>query len=206
MKKKQDDDVIRETQEHNILPCDMTKEELAQENINLLNTLQAVDDLESERKALVADCKSRKERLGQISDESRHKLRSKQVMRAIPCTLYLNFTKLTATTVRLDTGEQVNQRPMNQDERNMLNATPTLWPEKDASPDPTETDTPTDSGTETSDPVTGTQLTEQEATDHATEMFGPDDLGLIPLTHDEDISDAADLSEDEDPEEWGMDK
>jgi hypothetical protein len=115
----------------------------------------------------MADCKSRKERLTQIVDESRHKLRSKQVMRSIPCTLYLNFTKLTATTVRLDTGEQVNQRPMNQDERNMLNATPTLWPEKQE-----EVDDDVDGAADLSDDE---PLSEQEANDHAVEMFGQED-------------------------------
>lgn len=133
-------DVVRETKERNILPCDMTKEEIAAENIVLLNTLQGLDDLEAERKALMADVKSRKEKLCQITEECRTKLRSRQIMRPIDCTLYLNFTQLTATTVRNDTCEQVQQRAMNKDERNMLNATPSLWPEEETEAEPLEPD------------------------------------------------------------------
>ena len=194
-KKEQNEDVVRDTHEHQILPCPMTARELQEENVHLFKILQDQDDLKARKKSLMADIKSQEETLAEILLESRKKIRSRQIMRSVPVTLQLNFTKLTATSYRDDTGEQFNERPMNQDERRMLNAMDPLpgMEDVDAKPVGDPIKFPVTNTTPT-DPPDTEPMTEDEATQHATEMFGPIEVAGV------DINGAADLSEDEDDE------
>jgi hypothetical protein len=199
---EKNEDVVRETHEHQILACPMTPDELQSENVHLFKILQDQDDLKAQKKSIMADLKSQEEKLAEILLESRKKIRSRQIMRSVPVTLQLNFTKLTATSYRDDTGEQFNERPMTSDEKRMLNAMDPLPGMEDVDePEPVEpvTDlTPTD-------PPDTEPMTEAEADAHATEKFGTDVAGV-------DINGAADLSDDEpedvepedDTDEWGM--
>ena len=195
-------DVIGDTHEPHTLACDMTEAELQDEQANLLRLLQDIEDLELQKKSVVADFGARKNKLAEMMEESRKKLRSKEVMRSIMCILQFNFTKLVATLTREDSGERVSERPMTGEEKRLLNATPTLPgmeevsginPEMTGDPIEPETNlTPTD-------PPEGEPLTEEEADVHATEKFGPE------LSDDDKlISDAADLSEDEPKEEYNF--
>ena len=174
MKKKIDknEDVVRDTYEHQVLACPMTPRELQDENVHLFRVLQDQDDLKARKKSIMADLKSQEETLAEILLESRKKIRSRQIMRSVPVTLQLNFTKLTATSYRDDTYEQFNERPMNSAERRMLNAIDPFPGMEDVDAKPI--DVPVTDTTPTDPPETE-QMTEQEATDHATEMFGPAD-------------------------------
>jgi len=204
MKKLKSDinnDVIRDTEEPNILPCEMTGQELEDEYKNLMRIMQDMDDLERQRKAVASDFKSRKDKLDEMLEESRKKIRSKQIMRSIMCTLKLNFTKLLATLIRHDTGEQVNERPMNNDERRMLNATHPL-PGMEyvderrmlnaTHPLPGMEDV--DELRILTDPPEGEPLTEDEASAHATDKFGPNES-------DDEYN--IETSDDDDAETWG---
>jgi len=178
-------DVVKETEEPHILACPMTGLELDSEQENLLRLLQDMEELELQKKSVVADFASRKKKFDEMLEASRKKLRSKETMRSIMCTLQLNFTTLIARLIRQDNGDQVNERPMNEEERRMLNATPELpGMDEDAEalgPEPDTTPT---------EPPEGEPLTGDEATANATEKFGPDE-------DEKDISGAADLSDDE---------
>ena len=195
MLKQTTSDVIRESHEPQILPCTMTEAEVQGEQSHLLQVMQEADDLESQRKAVASDFKARKDKQDEILMDCRKKLRSRQVMRSIPCTLHMNFSKLTVTTVREDTGETINERPMTQDERRMLNAMDPLpgMEDVDAKPVGDPIKFPVTDTTPTDPPETE-QMTEEQVDAHATEMFGPIEVAGV------DINGAADLSEDEDDE------
>jgi len=179
------EDVIKLTHEPHILACVMTETEVQQEQAHLLRTMQDGDDLEMQRKAVASDFRARKEKLEEILMECRKKLRSGLVMRAIPCTLHMNFSKLTVTEVRDDTGEVVNERPMQQNERNLLNATAPLPGMEEVSginqemagdggPGPATASEGMETTSSTS-PFDAEPMTEEEAEAEATEKFGPED-------------------------------
>ena len=197
------EDIIRDTEEPHTLACKMTEAELQGEQDNLLRLLQDVEELDLQKKSVVADFASRKKKLDEMLEASRKKLGSKDVMRSIMCTLKLNFTKLTATLFRQDTYEQVNERPMNEEERRMLNETPDLPGMEEEEPESQEPVGDTlkfpetmgnKPGPDFTEPPETEPLTPEEATAEATDKFGP---GEDP----QDIGGAADLSDDEPEEE-----
>jgi len=123
-----DTDLTKNTKEYHVLPCKMSEKELADENVTLLDILQRIEDLEITRKAQMADLKAQKEKLIEIMEDSRKKLRSKQIMRSIECDLLLNMSRLTATLRRRDTDEVVVERSMTPEERDVFEQ-PTLFGE-----------------------------------------------------------------------------
>jgi len=185
-------DMIKITKEANVLQCPMTEQEIQAEQGVLLRTLQSMDDLATEKDAAIADFKFRDKKLKEKFNECRVRLATRNIMRGIECSLLLNWTQLTATLTRLDTGEVVQQRAMNDDERKMPNTPelpfddknydPTIQEdtsaetviegeqEDDQSPDPTDAGSSPGTDDQSPDPT----MTKDEVNAHAEEKFGPD--------------------------------
>jgi hypothetical protein len=112
-------DVIHKTNEPHILPCPLGPKERAEAAQELANAISEGESLELEKKSVTASFKSRldsvKERIHNLS----RKVKDGVEMKSVDCELQLNHTKLTATLVRLDTKEFIEERPLTQEEKQM---------------------------------------------------------------------------------------
>lgn len=195
MKDDKDKDLVLVTEEPHIILCPMSFTEKEFDQDQLLQCLQKQQDLDAEKKAVVADLTARAKKLTEVLEDLKKGLMSGKKMRSIMCTLTLNYSTLTAELRNKETGELIQQRPMTQDERRM-DPTPNLIPDEDAEPtddpqeelpfdpDPSpapdaETDTSTPTGEEPSaagDAETNTgppeELTVAEANALAEEKLG----------------------------------
>ena len=128
------DDVIRDTKETHVLKCPMTKQEIESEHVTLVDTLQRIDEVLLEEKTLKSQIKVKKDTLAQLIEDCRTHIRDKVIMRSIECNLSLNLSRLTATLTRLDTGEVVNERPLSNEEKRLVQQ-PSLFPDEPDVPD-----------------------------------------------------------------------
>jgi hypothetical protein len=111
-------DLIRESKEPHILPIPIDKEYRQKAAEEFADKLQAIKDIDAEKKAAAADFKARTEKITEEMNELSQIIRSGKIHRSVPCTLTLNFSTLMATVRRDDTGEIVNERPMTPTEKN----------------------------------------------------------------------------------------
>lgn len=118
-KKKNKNDLVKVTHEPHKLPFQLGVEEKAEAAEQLATTLQAAESLELERKSVLGEFKSRLNAL----EERIHKLtlnvKDGVEMRSVECELHLNYTTLTATLIRSDTKDVVEERPMTDEEKQM---------------------------------------------------------------------------------------
>ena len=118
-KKKEILDVVHATQETHTLPCIITGKERAEAADQLATAIQQGESLELERKSTMGDLKKRKDNLLERIHNLTIKVKDSIEMRPVVCELRLNHTKLTATLIRLDTNEEVESRPLTEDEKQM---------------------------------------------------------------------------------------
>ena len=113
-------DVIHKSNEPHTLPCKLSEKDRAEAADKLATALQRVDTLKLEKKAKVTEYNS----LIDIQADQIHKLtvevKDGVAQRSIDCELRLNYTKMTAVLVRLDLNGIVEERPMNEEEKQMF--------------------------------------------------------------------------------------
>ncbi|KKN74461.1 hypothetical protein LCGC14_0390810 [marine sediment metagenome] len=112
-------DLIQKTHEPHVLPCKLTERDRADAADKLATALQRVESLTLEKKAKVAEFKgmidNQAERIHSLTIEVKDGI----AQRTIECELLLNYSKLTATLVRLDIGDIVEEREMTHYEKQM---------------------------------------------------------------------------------------
>lgn len=104
------------------LHVDFTGEEIEELNKNILESVRLKDEAEAELqryKLLASDVKSRIKALGGEISRDSALIRAGGEIRMVPCEKTLDFDMGTAMTVRLDTGEIVEDRKLLPDERQM---------------------------------------------------------------------------------------
>ena len=116
-KAKDNNDRIKVTHEPHPLACKLTTQDRATAAGQLAEAIQNLESLEVEHKVVTKEFNSRKQQFtGSIHRLSRE-VSNGEAVRSVDCELRLNYTKLTATLVRTDTDEQVEERPMTEDEK-----------------------------------------------------------------------------------------
>ena len=113
-------DVTRTINEPHVLPCTMTQEETEWQTKELLRVMAEIDDAEAEKKAMAARITGLVKSLNNQGNISRARLSSGLIMRSVECELFLNYSTLTAKVTRKDDGSVVQQRPLTDLERRML--------------------------------------------------------------------------------------
>jgi len=119
MAKTKAEDAVKTTHETRNLKCKLTKEELEVAADTLARKLDEADAAEDEKKSVAEEYKSRVTALEAEAKVQRHLVRNKYTFRNVDCQLVLNFTTGTAVCNRLDTGETVEARPLNHEEKQM---------------------------------------------------------------------------------------
>jgi len=138
-KEVESQDLIKVTEEPHIIQCRMNEQERSYDQDQLLQCLQKIRDLDSEKKATNAEFTARAKKLQETCDDLQAGLMSGKKMRSVLCTLTLNYSRLVAELKVKETGELIQQRPMTDEERRM-NPTAELPfeedpPEEDKAPD-----------------------------------------------------------------------
>lgn len=118
-KKTKEEDLVKVTHEPHKLPCRLGTKEKAEAAEALATTIQATESLELERKSVLGDFKSRMDGLKESIHTLTLNVKDSVQMRSIECELHLNYTKLTATLIRSDNNEIVEERPMTDEEKQM---------------------------------------------------------------------------------------
>lgn len=112
-------DLIQVTKEPHVLPCKLNEANRAEAADKLATALQRVDSLKLEKKAKMAEFKGmvdhQEERIHKLTVE----VKDGVAQRPVECELKLNYSKLSATLVRLDTEDIVEERTMSEDEKQM---------------------------------------------------------------------------------------
>jgi len=112
-------DSIKKTHEPHVLPCKLTERDIAEAADKLATAIQRVESLELEKKTKVAEFKgqidAQKERIHNLTVEVKDGI----AQRSVECELLLNYSKLTATLIRLDLSEIVEERTMTEEEKQL---------------------------------------------------------------------------------------
>ena len=112
-------DLIKVTHEPHTLSCNLDANEKALAAEQLATAIQAAESLELERKSVLGEFKSRMNALKEKIHNLTMQVKDGVEMKSIDCELHLNYTKLTATLIRTDNKEIVEERPMTDDEKQM---------------------------------------------------------------------------------------
>lgn len=112
-------DTVKVTHEPHKFPFPLSEESKAAVATELASAIQEIESLDGEKKSVVAEYNGRVKVVQQRIHTLSYKVTSGEEMRSVDCELKLNYTKLIATLVRLDTQEVVNDRPMTDEERQM---------------------------------------------------------------------------------------
>ena len=112
-------DLIKITFEPHNLPFKLGIKEKAEAAEELATALQSAESLALERKSVLSDFNSRAGGLTKKIHTLTLNVKDGMQMRSLECDLHLNYTKLTATIIRTDTNETVEERPMSEEEKQM---------------------------------------------------------------------------------------
>lgn len=115
---KKGDDLTRDTEETHILPVKIDDAYRAKAANELADKVQELKNIDTEKKAAVAQFKARAERVAEEINELSQTVRSGTIQDSVPCILTLNFSTLMAVLRRKKGGELVRQRPMTPTEKN----------------------------------------------------------------------------------------
>ena len=119
MKKQNDpatDPRIKERRFKDYLRCDLTEDELREQARTMADKTAEVDSLESGKKAMAAEFKSKIERAQASMNEASRLYRQGWEMRHIDCVERMVPATGSVEYVRMDTGEVYKTRKMTQDE------------------------------------------------------------------------------------------
>lgn len=113
-------DVTKTMNEPHVLPCTMTQEETEWQTKELLRVMSEIDDADAEKKAMSARIAGLVKSLNNQGNVARTRLSTGLIMRSVECELHLNYTTLTANLTRKDDNTVVQERPLTDLERSML--------------------------------------------------------------------------------------
>lgn len=99
------------------LPVVLSERELAARAAELAREVRKGKEVEDEKKTTMADFKARTEAIDMKVRELSEIVDTKQEDRSVECIVDPDYAAGTMVTVRRDTGEVVQSRPMTQDER-----------------------------------------------------------------------------------------
>jgi len=117
--KKPDERNIKTTHETRQLPCILTTEEQAVAAKKLAKSYSALRSLQAQKSATTADFNAKiKQAEADIDVHAGHVQEGVEV-RAVPCDLILNFDTMRAQCLRTDTFEEIEERALNHDEKQM---------------------------------------------------------------------------------------
>ena len=116
---KKEKDIVHTTHEPHTLPCKLNEKDKAETAEQLATAIQQGESLELERKSVLGDLKKRKDNLIERIHNLTIQVKDGIVMRSVDCELKLNHTKLEATLIRIDTKEEVENRPLTLEEKQM---------------------------------------------------------------------------------------
>lgn len=118
-KDEKKDDLIKKTHEPHVLPCKLSQEDRAEAADKLATAIQRVESLTLEKKAKMAEFKGlidhQAERIHSLTVEVKDGI----AQRTVDCELRLNYSKLNAILIRLDTEDLVEEREMTTEEKQM---------------------------------------------------------------------------------------
>lgn len=112
-------DLVKVTHEPHKLLCPLDEKARADAANELASAIQKLESLDGEKKSVTADYNGQIKMVKQATHTLSQKVTNGEEMRSVNCELRLNYTKLTATLVRADTKETVEERPMTDEERQM---------------------------------------------------------------------------------------
>ena len=118
-KEKETGDRIKVTHEPHTLVCKLTTEDRAIAANQLAEALQNLEALEVEHKSVMKEFNSRKQQFAGSIHRLSREVANGEAARSVDCELRLNYSKLTATVVRTDIGEIIEEWPMTEDEKQM---------------------------------------------------------------------------------------
>lgn len=119
MAAKKGEDTIHKTQEFHSVKCKLTVDAKAEAAMQLAEAYTTLESLAIEKKTAMTEFKQRKEKIEEQVHVLSLKVKSGFEPRDIKCELQLNYTKLRATLIRLDTHDIVEERDMTADEKQM---------------------------------------------------------------------------------------
>lgn len=99
------------------LPCLLTEKELSEQGQLLAAVLAEVEDIEAEKKSAMEVFKGRIEKVDARAHELAAIIRAKSVKRAVECHEFKIYELGLVRAIRVDTGEQLNERAMTSNER-----------------------------------------------------------------------------------------
>ncbi|MFW6087678.1 MAG: hypothetical protein ACODAG_10775 [Myxococcota bacterium] len=100
-----------------VLPVKLTEEQVADAAREMAEVAKQIDDLEQRKKELLAEMRTEMADLqGHLSGIAK-KVRQGAVEDAVPCVQGLDYSEQHMITVRLDTGEVIERRPLTAEER-----------------------------------------------------------------------------------------
>jgi uncharacterized coiled-coil DUF342 family protein len=99
------------------LPVRLTPQEVEERTSQLLEALAKIDQLTDEKKQVAADYKSRIDELTKKAHQYRRAVEKREEYRLINCDVVKEFSSLTVSIIRQDTGEIVEERAMTDFER-----------------------------------------------------------------------------------------
>jgi len=108
---------IKTTKEAHFLQIQLTQDEVLQAGNDLATALDNKTRLEGEKEAAMKAFKAREAALDAQITEKQQLVRNKYTYGNVDCENVLDYEALVTFTRRLDTGEEIMRRPMNDDEK-----------------------------------------------------------------------------------------
>jgi len=105
------------TKESQFLKVALTQEEVLQTADELATALDNKTSLAAEKEAVLKSFKSKEAALDAQITEKQQRVRNKYTYRNVECENVLDYGTLETYTRRLDTGDEIMRRPMNEDEK-----------------------------------------------------------------------------------------
>ena len=118
-KEKETGDRIKVTHEPHPLACKLTTQDRAIAANQLAEAIQNLEALEIQHKTDTKNFNSLKQQFAGSVHRLSREVSNGEAVRSVDCELRLNYTTLTASLWRTDTGEMYDQRPMTEDEKQM---------------------------------------------------------------------------------------
>ena len=118
-KEKETGDRIKVTHEPHPLACKLTTQDRAIAANQLAEAIQNLEALEIQHKTDTKNFNSLKQQFAGSVHRLSREVSNGEAVRSVDCELRLNYTTLTASLWRTDTGEMYDQRPMTKDEKQM---------------------------------------------------------------------------------------
>ncbi len=120
MAKKNAEHRTKTTKETRLLRCQLTDVELLAAGQKLAEMLDAYRQSVKTQESVTKELKAKSTTIEAAIEEMQILVRNKSEIRKIPCVNVLDYTAVTSTTTRTDTGEIIDKHRMTEDEQSAL--------------------------------------------------------------------------------------